>query len=147
MEQADKIVYTGMIDEYYNYCYGELEYRSLNFETEVLEGVENYQGNAVVNYTEYEVPYTRIIEHKHFTYGTQPDTVITREYPKTWSKGDEPYYPMNDEKNLSLYEKYTELAAKEGNVIFGGRLGMYKYYDMDDTIEAALNCAHAELNA
>ena len=136
MEQADKIVYTGMIDEYYNYCYGELEYRSLNFETEVLEGVENYQGNAVVNYTEYEVPYTRIIEHKHFTYGTQPD-----------SKGDEPYYPMNDEKNLNLYEKYTELAAKEGNVIFGGRLGMYKYYDMDDTIEAALNCAHAELNA
>ena len=147
MEQAEKIVYTGMIDEYYNYCYGELEYRSLNFETEVLEGVENYQGNAVVNYTEYEVPYTRIIEHKHFTYGTQPDTVITREYPKTWSKGDEPYYPMNDEKNLNLYEKYTELAAKEGNVIFGGRLGMYKYYDMDDTIEAALNCAHAELNA
>ena len=147
MEQADKIVYTGMIDEYYNYCYGELEYRSLNFETEVLEGVENYQGNAVVNYTEYEVPYTRIIEHKHFTYGTQPDTVITREYPKTWSKGDEPYYPMNDEKNLNLYEKYTELAAKEGNVIFGGRLGMYKYYDMDDTTEAALNCAHAELNA
>ena len=147
MEQADKIVYTGMIDEYYNYCYGELEYRSLNFETEVLEGVENYQGNAVVNYTEYEVPYTRIIEHKHFTYGTQPDTVITREYPKTWSKGDEPYYPMNDEKNLNLYEKYTELAAKEGNVIFGGRLGMYKYYDMDDTIEPALNCAHAELNA
>lgn len=147
MEQADKIVYTGMIDEYYNYCYGELEYRSLNFETEVLEGVENYQGNAVVNYTEYEVPYTRIIEHKHFTYGTQPDTVITREYPKKWSKGDEPYYPMNDEKNLNLYEKYTELAAKEGNVIFGGRLGMYKYYDMDDTIEAALNCAHAELNA
>ena len=147
MEQADKIVYTGMIDEYYNYCYGELEYRSLNFETEVLEGVENYQGNAVVNYTEYEVPYTRIIEHKHFTYGTQPDTVITREYPKTWSKGEEPYYPMNDEKNLNLYEKYTELAAKEGNVIFGGRLGMYKYYDMDDTIEAALNCAHAELNA
>ena len=147
MEQADKIVYTGMIDEYYNYCYGELEYRSLNFETEVLEGVENYQGNAVVNYTEYEVPYTRIIEHKHFTYGTQPDTVITREYPKTWSKGDEPYYPMNDEKNLNLYEKYTELAAKEGNVIFGGRLGMYKYYDMDDTIEATLNCAHAELNA
>ena len=147
MEQADKIVYTGMIDEYYNYCYGELEYRSLNFETEVLEGVENYQGNAVVNDTEYEVPYTRIIEHKHFTYGTQPDTVITREYPKTWSKGDEPYYPMNDEKNLNLYEKYTELAAKEGNVIFGGRLGMYKYYDMDDTIEAALNCAHAELNA
>ena len=145
MEQADKIVYTGMIDEYYNYCYGELEYRSLKFETEVIKGEENYQGNAVVNYTEYEVPFTRIIEHKHFTYGTQPDTVITREYPKTWSKGDEPYYPMNDEKNLKLYEKYADLAAKEGNVIFGGRLGMYKYYDMDDTIEAALNCVQAEL--
>ena len=145
MEQADKIVYTGMIDEYYNYCYGELEYRSLKFETEVIEGEENYQGNAVVNYTEYEVPFTRIIEHKHFTYGTQPDTVITREYPQTWSKGDEPYYPMNDEKNLKLYEQYTELAAKEGNVIFGGRLGMYKYYDMDDTIEAALDCVQAEL--
>ena len=145
MEQADKIVYTGMIDEYYDYCYGELEYRSLKFETEVIEGEENYQGNAVVNYTEYEVPFTRIIEHKHFTYVTQPDTVITREYPKTWSKGDEPYYPMNDEKNLKLYDKYAQLAAKEGNVIFGGRLGMYKYYDMDDTIEAALNCAGAEL--
>ena len=145
MELADKIVYTGMIDEYYNYCYGELEYRSLKFETEVIKGEENYQGNAVVNYTEYEVPFTRIIEHKHFTYGTQPDTVITREYPKTWSKGDEPYYPMNDEKNLKLYEKYADLAAKEGNVIFGGRLGMYKYYDMDDTIEAALNCVQAEL--
>ena len=145
MELADKIVYTGMIDEYYNYCYGELEYRSLKFETEVIKGEENYQGNAVVNYTEYEVPCTRIIEHKHFTYGTQPDTVITREYPKTWSKGDEPYYPMNDEKNLKLYEKYADLAAKEGNVIFGGRLGMYKYYDMDDTIEAALNCVQAEL--
>lgn len=91
------------------------------------------------------MPFTRIIEHKHFTYGTQPDTVITREYPQTWSKGDEPYYPMNDEKNLKLYEQYTELAAKEGNVIFGGRLGMYKYYDMDDTIEAALACVQAEL--
>ena len=145
MELADKIVYTGMIDEYYDYCYGELEYRSLKFETEVIKGEENYQGNAVVNYTEYEVPFTRIIEHKHFTYGTQPDTVITREYPKTWSKGDEPYYPMNDEKNIKLYEQYAELAAKEGNVIFGGRLGMYKYYDMDDTIEAALNCVQAEL--
>ena len=142
---ANKIVFTGMIDEYFDYCYGELEYRSLKFETEVIEGEENYQGNAVVNYTEYEVPFTRIIEHKHFTYGTQPDTVITREYPQTWSKGDEPYYPMNDEKNLKLYEQYTELAAKEGNVIFGGRLGMYKYYDMDDTIEAALACVQAEL--
>lgn len=139
MEQAETIVYTGMIDEYFDYCFGALEYRSLRFETEVLEE-ENYQGNAVVNYTEYEVPYTRIIEHKHFEYGTQPKTVITREYPKTWEKGDEPYYPMNDEKNAALYAKYQELAKEEGNVIFGGRLGQYKYYDMDDTIEAALNC-------
>ncbi len=143
-EMADKIVYTGMIDEYFEYCYGELEYRSLRFETEVLEE-ENHQGNAVVNYTEYEVPYTRIIEHKHFEYGTQPKTVITREYPKTWKKGDEPYYPMNDEKNIALYEKYSALAEKEGNVIFGGRLGQYKYYDMDDTIEAALKCVKAVL--
>ena len=141
---AEKIVFTGPIDKYYDYKFGELEYRSLRFEEEELN-IQNYQGNAVVNYTEYEVPFTRIIEHKHFTYGTQPDTVITREYPKTWSKGDEPYYPMNDEKNLKLYEKYADLAAKEGNVIFGGRLGMYKYYDMDDTIEAALNCVQAEL--
>ena len=95
-------------------------------------------GSAGVNYTEYEVPYTRIIEHKHFEYGTQPKTVITREYPKSWSKGDEPYYPMNDEKNAALYEKYHALAMQEGNVIFGGRLGQYKYYDMDDTIEAAI---------
>lgn len=143
-EMADKVVYTGMIDEYFDYCYGELEYRSLRFETEVLEE-ENHQGNAVVNYTEYEVPYTRIIEHKHFEYGTQPKTVITREYPKTWKKGDEPYYPMNDEKNIALYEKYSALAEKEGNVIFGGRLGQYKYYDMDDTIEAALKCVKAVL--
>lgn len=144
-ELAEKVVYTGMIDEYFDYCYGELEYRSLRFETEVLEE-ENYQGNAVVNYTEYEVPYTRIIEHKHFEYGTQLKTVITREYPKTWKKGDEPYYPMNDEKNASLYEKYSELAKKEGNVIFGGRLGQYKYYDMDDTVEAALTCAREVLS-
>lgn len=137
-EVAETVVYTGMIDEYFDYCYGELEYRSLRFETEVLEE-ENYQGNAVVNYTEYEVPYTRIIEHKHFEYGTQPKTVITREYPHNWTKGDEPYYPMNDDKNAALYEKYRELAEQEGNVIFGGRLGQYKYYDMDDTIEAALN--------
>lgn len=145
MELAEKIVYTGMIDEYFDYRFGALEYRSLHFETEVLEK-ENYQGNAVVNYTEYEVPYTRIIEHKHFEYGTQPKTVITREYPKTWEKGDEPYYPMNDEKNAALYEKYQELARQEGNVIFGGRLGQYKYYDMDDTIEAALNCTKETLN-
>lgn len=138
-ELADTIVYTGMIDEYFEYSFGELEYRSLRFETEVLEE-ENYQGNAVVNYTEYEVPYTRIIEHKHFEYGNQPKTVITREYPEVWKKGDEPYYPMNDKKNTELYERYQELAGKEGNVIFGGRLGQYKYYDMDDTIEAALKC-------
>ncbi len=137
---AETIIYTGMIDEYFDYCFGELEYRSLRFETEVLEE-ENYQGNAVVNYTEYEIPYTRIIEHKHFEYGTQPKTVITREYPQSWHKGDEPYYPMNDEKNIRLYEKYRELACREGNVIFGGRLGQYKYYDMDDTVEAALQCA------
>ncbi|EOS21971.1 UDP-galactopyranose mutase [Lachnospiraceae bacterium 3-1] len=139
-ELAETIVYTGMIDEYFDYCYGELEYRSLRFETEVLDE-ENYQGNAVVNYTEYEVPYTRIIEHKHFEYGTQPKTVITREYPKVWKRGDEPYYPMNDEKNTELYGRYQALAEQEGNMIFGGRLGQYKYYDMDDTIEAALKCA------
>lgn len=141
---ADKIVYTGMIDQFYDYKLGVLEYRSVRFETEELP-MENYQGNAVVNYTEREVPYTRIIEHKHFEYGTQPKTVITREYPKTWKKGDEPYYPMNDEKNIALYEKYSALAKKEGNVIFGGRLGQYKYYDMDDTIEAALKCVKAVL--
>ncbi|MCI8684521.1 MAG: UDP-galactopyranose mutase [Lachnospiraceae bacterium] len=138
-ELAETIIYTGMIDEYFNHCFGNLEYRSLRFETELLEE-ENYQGNAVVNYTEYEVPYTRIIEHKHFEYGTQPKTVITREYPRVWNPGDEPYYPVNDEKNMELYGKYQELAEKEGNVIFGGRLGQYKYYDMDDTVEAALDC-------
>ena len=141
---ADKIVFTGMIDEYYDYCFGELEYRSLRFETEILD-IDNYQGNAVVNYNEYEIPYTRIIEHKHFEYGAQPKTVITREYPSTWHKGDEPYYPMNDDKNNALYQKYKALADKENKVIFGGRLGMYKYFDMDDTIEAALECTRKEL--
>lgn len=134
---AEKIIFTGMIDEYYNYIYGELEYRSLRFETEVLEE-ESYQGNAVVNYTDYETPYTRVIEHKFFEYGTQEKTVITREYPAAWKKGDEPYYPVNNDKNAKLYEQYAQLAKKEGKVIFGGRLGQYKYYDMDDTIEAAL---------
>lgn len=148
--QAEKIVFTGMIDEYFNYCYGELEYRSLRFETEELE-CENYQGNAVVNYTEYEVPYTRIIEHKHFEFGCQsgevnPKTVITREYPATWKKGDEPYYPMNDEKNNTLYAKYLELAEKEQNVIFGGRLGMYKYFDMHNVVAEALKCVRSELD-
>lgn len=136
-KEAKKILFTGMIDEYYDYCFGELEYRSLRFETEVLEK-ENYQGNAVVNYTEYEIPYTRIIEHKHFEFGTQPKTVITREYPVRWKHGDEPYYPMNDEKNNALYEKYKELAEKEDNVIFGGRLGMYQYFDMHHIVAEAL---------
>lgn len=140
----DKILYTGMIDEYFGYCLGELQYRSLRFEEEILEGCDNYQGNAVVNYTEREVPYTRIIEHKHFEFGTQPDTVITREYPATWKLGDEPYYPINDERNSRLYEKYAELAAKEKNVLFGGRLGQYRYYDMDKVIAEALAMAERE---
>ena len=141
---ADKVLFTGMIDKYYGYRYGELEYRSLRFETETLD-CENYQGNAVVNYTEYEVPYTRIIEHKHFEFGKQPVTVVTREYPATWKKGDEPYYPVNNERNDTLYTKYKALADAEGRVIFGGRLGMYKYYDMDDTIAAALALCEKEL--
>lgn len=135
---ADKILYTGMIDEYFGYKLGNLEYRSLKFETELLENVTNYQGNAVVNYTSKEEKYTRIIEHKHFEFGNQKDTVITKEYPIDWKKGDEAYYPVNDEKNTSLFEKYLELAKKEKNVIFGGRLGNYKYYDMDKVIEASL---------
>lgn len=143
LKECKNIVYTGMIDEYYDYQYGELEYRSLRFETEVLDN-DNYQGNAVVNYTEYEIPFTRIIEHKHFEYGTQPKTVITREYPATWKKGDEPYYPMNDEKNNTLYQQYKALADKEENVIFGGRLGMYKYFDMHHVIAEALNCVKEE---
>lgn len=141
---AEKIVFTGMIDEFYNYKFGTLEYRSLRFEHEILEE-ENYQGNAVVNYTEYEIPYTRIIEHKHFEYGTQPKTVITREYPATWNKGDEPYYPINNERNNNMYDKYKELADKESNVIFGGRLAQYKYYDMHHVIEQALNTVKKEL--
>lgn len=146
---ADKVVFTGMIDAYFDYCYGELEYRSLRFETEELE-VENYQGNAVVNYTEYEVPYTRIIEHKHFEFGCQNEkvnrkTVITREYPTAWNRGDEPYYPMNDEKNNQLYQRYQKLATEQPGVIFGGRLGMYRYFDMHQVIEEALRVAEKEL--
>ena len=133
---ADKIIYTGTIDKFFDYKYGELEYRSLKFETEKLNK-ENYQGNAVINYTDSKTPYTRIIEHKHFEFGNQATTIITREYPSKWGKNDEPYYAVNDEKNLSLYAKYKELAAKQTKVIFGGRLGMYKYFDMDDTILAA----------
>ena len=141
----DKVLYTGMIDEYFDYCLGELQYRSLRFEEETLADCDNYQGNAVVNYTERQVPYTRIIEHKHFEFGTQPATVITREYPAEWHKGDEPYYPINDERNTTLYGKYQELAAGEKNVLFGGRLGQYKYYDMDKVIAAALNMAEEQL--
>ena len=135
---AEKIIFTGMIDEYFDYRLGALEYRSVRFETEVLD-CDNYQGNAVVNYTEREVPYTRIIEHKHFEFGQQEKTVISREYSSEWSVGMEPYYPVNNEQNNQLFERYKELATKEENVIFGGRLGDYKYYDMDKVIEAALN--------
>ena len=141
---ADRVVFTGMIDAYYGECYGKLDYRSLRFETEVMD-TSNYQGNAVVNYTEYEVPYTRIIEHKHFEFGTQEKTVISREYPVTWKKGDEPYYPVNDEKNTALYAKYKELAEKEENVIFGGRLGLYRYMDMHHVVDAALQAVREEM--
>lgn len=142
---GEKVIYTGMIDAYYGYRFGKLEYRSLKFETEVVE-TDNYQGVAVVNYTDRETPYTRIIEHKHFEFGTQPKSVITREYPVTWSEGLEPYYPVNDEKNQDLYRKYAELAEMEDRVIFGGRLGEYKYYDMDKVIESAMKMAEGELN-
>lgn len=147
---ADRIVYTGMIDAYYDYCFGELEYRSLRFETETLD-MENYQGNAVVNYTEYEIPYTRIIEHKHFEFQCQsgsvnPKTVITREYPHVWKHGDEPYYPMNDEKNNRTYERYQLMAEKEAKVIFGGRLGLYRYFDMHQVVEAALESVEKYLS-
>ncbi|WP_297979794.1 UDP-galactopyranose mutase [uncultured Methanobrevibacter sp.] len=135
---ADKVLFTGMIDEYYDYCYGELEYRGLEFEFETLD-MENYQGNAVINYTDRETPYTRIIEHKHFEQTESPKTVITREYPKEWKKGEEAYYPMNDERNTELYERYRKLAEEEENVIFGGRLGMYQYFDMWQVIDEALN--------
>ena len=138
-----RILFTGQIDEYFDFCYGPLEYRSLRFETEEL-AMENYQGNAVVNYTDREVPYTRIIEHKHFEFGQQPTTIISREYPLEWKAGVEPYYPINNEKNNALYEKYAALAKKENNVIFGGRLGEYKYYDMDKVLVAALKCVQRE---
>ena len=141
---ADRIVFTGMIDEFYDYRFGTLEYRSLRFQHEILNE-ENYQGNAVVNYTEYEIPYTRVIEHKHFEDGKQDKTVITKEYPASWKKGEEPYYPINNEKNNLIYEKYKELANKEKNVIFGGRLAEYKYYDMHDVIQQALDIVNKEL--
>ena len=140
---ADKVVYTGPIDAYFGYKLGALAYRSVRFETETLD-MENYQGNAVVNYTDAETPYTRIIEHKHFEFGTQPKTVISREYSAEWKAGDEPYYPVNDEVNGALYQKYKALADGEKNVVFGGRLGEYKFYDMDKVIEAALAAWQAQ---
>ena len=142
---ADKIIFTGPIDEFYDYCFGPLEYRSVRFETEELP-VENYQGNAVINYTDAETPYTRIIEHKHFEFGTQPTTVISKEYSAEWKVGDEPYYPVNNDKNAALYQKYLDKSKEENKVIFGGRLGEYKYYDMDKVIESALNFVEKELD-
>lgn len=144
-KEAEKVIYTGPIDAYFGYQFGELEYRSVSFETEVIDE-ENYQGNAVVNYTEYEIPYTRIIEHKHFEFGEQPKTVISKEYPSTWKRGDEPYYPVNDEKNNLLYQKYAELGTGEENVIFGGRLGLYKYMDMHHVVAEVLKVVKEELS-
>ena len=141
---ADRVVYTGSVDAYFDDCYGPLSYRSVRFETEVLD-TPNFQGNAVVNYTDRETPFTRIIEHKFFEFGTQPKTVISREYSAEWRPGMEPYYPVNDEKNSALYAKYKALAQWEEKVIFGGRLGEYKYYDMDKVIEVALDVAAKEL--
>ena len=141
---ADKCLYTGTVDAFFDYKLGHLGYRSLKFETETLD-CENYQGVAVVNYNEREIPFTRIIEHKHFEFGKQEKTVITREYPADWHEGDEPYYPINDEQNNSLYEQYAQLAKEQDGILFGGRLGMYKYYDMDKCIEAALNLCDEEL--
>ena len=141
---ADKVVYTGAIDAYFDYKLGELQYRSVRFETEVLD-TPNFQGNAAVNYTDAETPWTRIIEHKWFEFGTQPKTVISREYSSEWKLGDEPYYPVNDERNGKLYEEYKNLAAKETKTIFGGRLGEYKYYDMDAVIASALELCDREL--
>ena len=142
---AEKIVFTGPIDQYYDFKFGNLEYRSLRFETETLD-MPNFQGNAVVNYTEYEIPYTRIIEHKHFEFDTEsPKTIVTREYPDTWTPGKEPYYPINNDRNNELYKKYEELAQNDNKVIFGGRLGQYKYYDMDKVIAAALECVKNNL--
>jgi len=143
LQKVDKIVFTGMIDQYFDYQYGVLEYRSLRFEHETLDE-ENHQGNAVVNYNEREVPYTRIIEHKHFEFGKHPKTVITREYPAEWKLGDEPYYPVNNEKNAEIFKKYQELAEKEKNVIFGGRLADYRYYDMHHVFERVLEVVKEE---
>ena len=141
---AERVIYTGQIDRYFDYCEGVLAYRMVRFEHEILD-CDNYQGNAVVNYTERDVPYTRIIEHKHFEFGKQQKTVISREYPSEWHQGEEPYYPINDERNNAVYEAYRKLAAKEKNVVFGGRLGEYRYYDMDKVIGRALEVAEREL--
>ena len=140
---AEKVVYTGTIDSYFDYRFGKLQYRTVRFENEVLD-TDNYQGNAVINYTDRETPYTRIIEHKHFEFGTQPKTVISKEYPCEWTEGMEPYYPVNDERNQELYKKYAELAEAEEHVIFGGRLAEYKYYDMDKVIESAFQRVEKE---
>lgn len=141
---ADRIIYTGPIDEFFDYCFGPLEYRSLRFETETL-ALENFQGVAVMNYTDRETPYTRVIEHKHFNPVSSPVTIVTKEFPASWRPGDEPFYPINDAANASLYEKYKELASEHPNIIFGGRLGSYRYYDMDKVVAAALDLAKAEL--
>ncbi len=142
-KMAKKIIYTGPIDEYYEYCFGPLEYRSIRFETEVLD-MNNYQGNAVVNYTAEDIPFTRIIEHKHFDFGSQKKTVISKEFSSTWHTGDEPYYPINDQHNNDLYQKYKKLSLKDTKVVFGGRLGLYKYMDMDDIVESALEFVRGE---
>ncbi|MDE7265506.1 MAG: UDP-galactopyranose mutase, partial [Clostridia bacterium] len=142
---AKKVIYTGAIDAYFSFKLGALEYRSVRFETEVLDK-PNFQGNAAVNYTDRETPWTRIIEHKWFEFGTQPKTVISREYSSEWKQGDEPYYPVNDEKNGKLYAEYKKLAEEEKNIIFGGRLGEYKYYDMDAVIASAMDMCRKELN-
>lgn len=141
---ADKIIYTGPIDEFFDYCFGPLEYRSLHFETETL-ALENFQGVAVMNYTDRETPYTRVIEHKHFNPVSSPVTIVTKEFPTSWQPGDEPFYPINNVANASLYEKYKELASSHPNIIFGGRLGSYRYYDMDKVVAVALDLAKAEL--
>lgn len=145
MNMADKVIYTGTIDSFYNFCYGKLEYRSLRFEHELLDE-ENHQGVAVMNYTDGETPYTRKIEHKHFEFGTQERTVVSKEYSAEWEDGMEPYYPVNDEKNTNLFKKYKALGDKEEKVLFGGRLGEYKYYDMDKVIESALKFVKEELS-
>ena len=140
---APKMIFTGRIDEFFDFKFGKLEYRSLHFEHERLE-INDFQGNAVVNYNEFDVPFTRIIEHKHFEFGTQQFTIVSKEFPNEYSKDSEPYYPVNDERNHTILGKYKELAKAYGNISFGGRLAQYAYFDMDDTIEAALEVARKE---